>query len=189
MSSFETYVQNLLVTNQVTDTELAKAVQLLKLYAPVFRQSVERLGELSQECYASRRQSVVDFLNLAIDYDHDKDCRHIAERLELTGQAMPFFEIMEITLLRVRDDPLHGDLYYRILRFRYFDCFCKTNEDAFLSANIAPATFYRHIKKAQRAFAAILWHIVIPDFVLAYGQKGEGSPDLSPSTGTAMRVG
>ena len=179
MSSIETYVQNLLVTNQVTDTELAKAVQLLKLYAPVFRQSVERIGEVSQECYASRHQSVVDFLHLAIDYDHDKDCQHITERLELTGQAMPFFEIMEITLLRVRDDPLHGDLYYRILRFRYFDCFCKTNEDAYLSAHIAAATYYRHIKDAQKLFASILWHIVIPDFTIKYSPQSVANTGVS----------
>ena len=66
----------------------------------------------------------------------------------------------------VKDDPRHGDLYYRILSGRFFNAYCKTNEDAFLTMGIASSTYYRHIKKAVRMYAAYLWCVVIPDLIL-----------------------
>lgn len=179
MPSFDSFVQGLLVTNQVTEQELTTAIHLLKLYAPLLRQSVTRIEESSAECYVSRQQSVADFINLAIDYDHDKACQRLVERLQFTGRTLSFFEIMDTALLRVRNESSHGDLYYRILRYRYFDKFCHSNEDACLSASIAPSTFYRHIKDAQKLFASILWHIVIPDYTIKYSPQSVANTGVS----------
>ena len=170
MSKLYDYLDSLNIMNRLTEKDLD---------APLVRQSARLMDEFSEECFESRRQSVADFINLAIDCDRDTERRHISERLSSTGHAMYLLEILEDALLIVRDDPRCGGIYYKILNARYFDCYCKSNEDACLRAEISPATYYRHIKAAQKYYAAVLWCIVIPDMVIAAERPPR--PELRPA--------
>ena len=132
----------------------------------MLRAAAQSLGELDEMCYEGRRQSITDFINLAIDYDHDTDRKRIAERLTDMGHSMQLLSILESALLLVKEDQRHGELYYKILSGRYFNAYCRTNEDAFLTLGMPSSTYYRHSKKAVRMYAAYLWCIIIPDLVL-----------------------
>ena len=165
MSSLQNYIESLNIMNSLTDEYLHNTLILLDLYAPLVRHSARLMDELTEECFESRRQSVTDFINLAIDCDRDPKSRYITERLIGTGHSMYLLEVMEEALMIVRDVPRCGDIYYKILNARYFDCCCKSNEDAFLQAGISASTYYRHIKNAQKYYAAILWCIVVPDII------------------------
>ena len=178
MSNFEDSVRALCGIRTLSSEELSNTLSLLNLYAPLVQQSLERMEEYTEECYASRRQSVTDFINLAVDYDHDADSQNIACRLADAGHSMTLLKLLETALLRLREDPRHGGIYYRIISARYFDCYCRTNEDAFLRLGISSSTFYRHLKDAQKAYGALLWHVVIPDFIIAVRSKasGDGPP-------------
>lgn len=166
MDRFTLYLQKFDILQNVTDEEIKKAETLLRSYGPMLRSAAQGIDELEEECYAGRRQSISDFINLAIDYDRDTDRQRIAGRLADMGHSMQLLSILETALLLVKDDPRHGDLYYRILSGRYFNAYCKTNEDAFLTMGIASSTYYRNIKKAVRMYAAYLWCVVIPDLIL-----------------------
>lgn len=166
MDRFTLYLQKFDILQIVTDEEIKKTETLLRSYGPMLRSAAQGIDELEEECYAGRRQSISDFINLAIDYDRDTDRRRIAGRLADMGHSMQLLSILETALLLVKDDPRHGDLYYRILSGRYFNAYCKTNEDAFLTMGIASSTYYRNIKKAVRMYAAYLWCVVIPDLIL-----------------------
>ena len=181
MSKLQNYIESLNVMNSLTDEDLHNTLILLNLYAPLVRQSARLVDEFTEECFESRRQSVTDFINLAIDCDRDTDRKHISERLASTGHAMYLLEILEDALMMVRDDPHCGSIYYKILNARYFDCYCKTNEDACLRAGISSATYYRHIKDAQKYYAAMLWCIVIPDMIIASQQPQK--PDFKHTAG------
>ena len=113
---------------------------------------------------------------MAIDYDHDTDRKRIAERLSEIGHNMQLLGIMERALVLVRAEPKYGTMYYDILHARFFDAYCTSNEDAFLRLGISSATFYRHLKKAIRVFAANLWCIVIPDLVISESITSQDLP-------------
>ena len=83
------------------------------------------------------------------------------------GHSMQLLSLLEDALLLVKDGPEPGARYYEILRARYFDAYCRSNEDAYLALGISSATFYRNIKPAVRMLAANFWCIVIPDLILA----------------------
>lgn len=166
MDKFALYLQKLDITQNVTDDEVEKTEQLLHAYAPTLRRAARRIDELDEECYESRRQSISDFINLAIDYDRDTDRKRIADRLSDMGHSMELLSILESALLLLREDPRHGLLYYKMLSTRYFDAYCKSNEDAFLALGLSSSTYYRHIKRAIRLYAAYLWCVVIPDLIL-----------------------
>ena len=82
------------------------------------------------------------------------------------GHSMQLLSMLDDALLLVKDDPTHGQRYFDILSTRYFNAYCKSNEDACLILGISPATFYRNIKPAIRLLAANLWCVVIPDMIL-----------------------
>ena len=125
MSKFENYLKRFDIAANVTDEEREKTQALLHLYGPTLRRSSRRLEEFEEECYESRRQSVSDFINLAVDYDRDTDRKRIAERLIEMGHSMQLLSMLDDALLLVKDDPTHGKRYFDILSTRYFNAYCK----------------------------------------------------------------
>lgn len=191
MSKFQNYLKKFDIAANVTAEDLEKTQALLLLYGPTLRRAARGIDEFEEECYESRRQSVADFINLAVDYDRDTDRKRIAERLAEMGHSMQLLSILEDALLLVKDGPGHGLQYYEILRARYFDAYCRSNEDAYLSLGISSATFYRNIKPAIRMLAANLWCVVIPDLILAEQRRNAenphfGVPDI-PENESQMR--
>jgi len=167
MGKFEQYINNFDISTRVTDEEIEKTLELLQLYTPALRRSARGVEAMEEFCFESRRQSVSDFINLAIDYEHDTDRKRIADRLAEMGHSMQLLSLLEEALMFVKDDPKHGKKYYELLRTRYFDAYCRSNEDAFLALGISPATYYRNIKPAIRLLAANLWCVIIPDLVIS----------------------
>ena len=181
MTKFQNLISQFDITSTITDEDIEKTVTLLNLYGPTLQRAGRSIAELEDECFERRRQSVSDFINLAIDFDRDADRKRIADRLAGMGHSMQLLEVMEEALLLVKATPTHGAMYFNILRARYFDAYCKTNEDAFLSLGISSSTFYRHIKAAIRTYAANLWCVVIPDLIIAeHNWETADSLDESP---------
>jgi hypothetical protein len=83
------------------------------------------------------------------------------------GHSMQILGLMDEALILVRSEPGFGEVYFEILSARYYDAYCRSNEDAILATGISSATYYRHIKNAIRCLAGNLWHVVIPDLIIA----------------------
>ncbi len=177
MDKFKDYLTQFDITSGITDEDIENTVCLLQLYAPILRRASHSIGEMEAECFEARRQSVTDFVNLAIDYDHDNDRKRIAERLTSMGHSMGLLSIMEDALVLMKDDTSCSGTCYDILKTRYFDAYCKSNEDAYLTLGISSSTYYRNIRKAIRLYAAELWCVVIPDLILREqtGERQSGS--------------
>ena len=184
MTKFQSLIEQLDITRNITDEDIEKTITLLNLYGPTLRRAGRNIDDMEEECFESRRQSVSDFINLAIDFDHDADRKHIADRLSEMGHSMQLLNIMEDALVLLKSTPSHGGMYFDIIRTRYFDAYCSTNEYAFLALGISSSTYYRHIKNAIRAYAANLWCVVIPDLIIA---EHKLTPPDSPD-GSQMRV-
>ena len=167
MTKFQNLISQLDITSTITDEDIEKTITLLNLYGPTLRRAGRNIEDMEEECFESRRHSVSDFINLAIDFDHDADRKRIADRLSEMGHSMQLLNIMEDALILLKTTPTHGGMYFDIIRARYFDAYCQTNEDAYLSLGISSSTYYRHIKNAIRAYAANLWCVVIPDLIIA----------------------
>ncbi len=166
MDKFQDFIDALDITAAVTDEEVERTKVMLQLYAPALRRSAHSLSEMEEECFETRRQAISDFVNLAIDYDRDKDRKRIAERLADIAHSMQLLSIMDEALVRLKDECAGDSLNYELIRTRYFNSYCHTNEDAYLTLDISSATYYRNIGKAIRQYAAQLWCVVIPDLMI-----------------------
>ncbi len=178
MDKFSGYIRRFDLSSQVTEEELENTKSLLSVYGATLRRASTGIAEMEEECLQRHRKSVVDFIDLAIDFDHEADRKRIAGRLTEMGHSMQLLELMDKALLLVKSEPKDGEMYYRILQARYYDAFCKSNEDAFLTLGISSATYYRHIKNAVRCLAGNLWHIVIPDLIIEERLKTDDSLEL-----------
>ena len=175
MSKFQNYLKTFDITSTLTEEDIDKTLALLQIYGPAVRRTASRIGEMEEECYEGRRQSISDFINLAIDYDRDTDRKRIADRLAEMGHSMQLLSVMEDALVLVKDTPPNGGTYFNILQARYFDVYCTSNEEAYLNLGISSSTYYRHIKPAIRAYAASLWCVVIPDLIIREHLQQSGS--------------
>lgn len=175
MSKFQNYLKTFDITSTLTEEDIDKTLALLQIYGPAVRRTASRIGEMEEECYEGRRQSISDFINLAIDYDRDTDRKRIADRLAEMGHSMQLLSVMEDALVLVKDTPPNGGTYFNILQARYFDVYCTSNEEAYLNLGISSSTYYRHIKPAVRAYAASLWCVVIPDLIIREHLQQSGS--------------
>lgn len=181
VDKFAQFLQNLDILQIVTEEEVKRTETLLRVYGPMLRSASQSLVELNEFCYEGRRQSISDFINLSIDYDHDTARQRIAERLNGMGHAMQLLSILESALFLVKEDHRHGELYYKILSVRYFNTCFRSNEDAFLALGMASSTYYRHSKKAVRMYAAYLWCIIIPDLILKEQMQDQSTSALAES--------
>lgn len=178
MSKFQNYLKTFDITSTLTEEDIDKTLALLQIYGPAVRRTASRIGEMEEECYEGRRQSISDFINLAIDYDRDTDRKRIADRLAEMGHSMQLLSVMEDALVLVKDTPPNGGTYFNILQARYFDVYCTSNEEAYLNLGISSSTYYRHIKPAIRAYAASLWCVVIPDLIIREHLQQSGTIDV-----------
>ena len=123
MSKFENYLKKFDITSTLTDEDIENTLALLQIYSPTVRRTADRIEEMDEECYEGRRQSISDFINLAIDYDHDADRKRIADRLADMGHSMQLLSIMEEALVLVKGSRPHGVMYDKILHAIYFDAY------------------------------------------------------------------
>ena len=87
------------IASNVTEDEVEKAEELLQLYSPLLRRAAQGIDDMEDFCVDSRRQSISDFITLAIDYDHDGDSKRIADRLAAMGHSMQLLSLMDAALV------------------------------------------------------------------------------------------
>ena len=143
---------------QVTEGMYKNTETLLDLYRKVKFRVHRNLQEIDEELYIEDRKHLTSLLHSIIDFDTTVEKRRIQERLMSNDFSLCLLEIMEGALLTVREYPDDGELYYRLLRYRYFDSFKNTNEEVMLMLNDMPyTTYYRKRRKAIRLYAAMIW--------------------------------
>jgi hypothetical protein len=167
MSKLADYISSMNIVNRIGRDDIEKTQALLEIYVSVMRQSARRIDEMDRESFEANRQSILDFVNLAVDFDHEIDKKRIAERLCDMGHNMALLEIMDEALVLMKSYKKVGDLYFRILEARYFDAYCDNIERVCFHSHVARSTYYRNLPKAVELYAATLWCIVIPDYALA----------------------
>lgn len=137
---------------QVTEGMYKNTETLLDLYRKVKFRVYRNLQEIDEELYIEDRKRLTALLNKILDFDSTIEKRRIQERLISNDFSLCLLEIMEDALLIVKEYPDEGELYYRLLRYRYFDSFKNTNEEVMLMLDDMPYTTYYRKRKKQFVF-------------------------------------
>ena len=118
---------------------------------------------IDYEMYAEEGKHLKEMLYDLVDFDATAEKRRIQEKLLNNDMNLCLLEIMRDSLIALRDYPKNGQLYYRLLKYRYFEA-GNTNEDVMLMLDDMPSTtYYRNRKKAIRLYATMLWAFTRPE--------------------------
>jgi hypothetical protein len=146
------------------DTDMYRNTEmLLEIYKMVFFRIKRKMNRIDEECYFSDRKRLTDLVHSLIDCDTQIDKNKLYEKLISIDESLCLMEIMEDALIALKDYPDNGEIYYRILRYRYFDSFKNTHEEIQELCNLSRTSYYRLRKKAILNYAVMLWGYTIPD--------------------------
>ena len=136
---------------------------LLSQYTKVMFRIEKNLVDIDYEMYAEEGKHLKEMLYDLVDFDATAEERRIQEKLLNNDMNLCLLEIMRDSLIALRDYPKNGQLYYRLLKYRYFEA-GNTNEDVMLMLDDMPSTtYYRNRKKAIRLYATMLWAFTRPE--------------------------
>lgn len=136
---------------------------LLGQYTKVMFRIEKNLVDIDYELYAEEGKHLKEMLYELVDFDATAEKRRIQDKLLNNDMNLCLLEIMRDSLIALRDYPKNGQLYYRLLKYRYFES-GNTNEDVMLMLNDMPSTtYYRNRKKAIRLYATMLWAFTRPE--------------------------
>ena len=135
---------------------------ILSIYRDVCWSTVGRADEVHDEliCYCgSNLDSALVYLET---FAPDEARERFEERIRLLFETKWIIELVENTMLRVRDYPNRGDLYCEILSKCYLTCFKYREPELLELLNMERSTFYDRKKEAVMLFGLSLWGSSIP---------------------------
>lgn len=141
----------------VTTDMYKSAETLLDLYKKVHFRVQVNMADIDTELYNEERKHLTDMIHEIIDFDTTHEKRRIQERLMSNNFTLCLLEIMEDSLLLLKQYPDDGELYYQLLRYRYFEPLKVTNEEVMEMMDLPYTTYFRKRKKAIQLYAAMIW--------------------------------
>jgi hypothetical protein len=141
-----------------------KAKLLLKLYRTVVWRVSSDLYEIqdrSVEWGSSRITDLIDYLDL--DFDEHTDKQKATERLRSICETKDLVDIVDQALLKIRDYPGHGELYYQILTKQYISLYNMAEKELLSELCLERSTYYRRKKEALNLIGVILWGYILPE--------------------------
>ena len=120
-------------------------------------------------------------INEIIDFDITDEKKRIQNRLFSNEVNLCLLEIMEDTLLILKEYPDEGELYYQMLRYRYFESCKNRNEDVMLLLDDMPCTTY--YRKRKKAITLFVYH----GFIAQKTGRREARLPVTVSTGLFNR--
>lgn len=161
-------IQNIFDNMEVVTEEAYKNTELLlEQYTKVMFRIEKNIVDIDYELYAVEGKHLKEMLYELVDFDSTAEKRRIQDKLLNNDMNLCLLEIMRDSLMALRDYPKNGQLYYRLLKYRYFES-GNTNDDVMLMLDDMPSTtYYRNRKKAIRLYATMLWAFTRPEKVEA----------------------
>lgn len=161
-------IQNIFDNMEVVTEEAYKNTELLlEQYTKVMFRIEKNIVDIDYELYVVEGKHLKEMLYELVDFDSTAEKRRIQDKLLNNDMNLCLLEIMRDSLLALRDYPKNGQLYYRLLKYRYFES-GNTNDDVMLMLDDMPSTtYYRNRKKAIRLYTTMLWAFTRPEKVEA----------------------
>lgn len=159
-------IQNIFDNMEVVTEEAYKNTELLlEQYTKVMFRIEKNIIDIDYELYVVEGKHLKEMLYELVDFDSTAEKRRIQDKLLNNDMNLCLLEIMKDSLLALRDYPKNGQLYYRLLKYRYFES-GNTNDDVMMMLDDMPSTtYYRNRKKAIRLYATMLWAFTKPEKV------------------------
>ena len=104
----------------VTQKSHSKSVKaLLRLYRKVLHNVNNEIVYLDELTYTTSRKHLSDLVNSLVEFETNIDSRKFNDKLDSCHKSLSLLQILDKTIVMVRDYPDNGQVYYDILT-RYY---------------------------------------------------------------------
>lgn len=141
-----------------------KTETLLKMYRKINWCLDGRLDEIEEINYESSfgGASAVSYL---LNFAPDTELEAFRTRAENIMQTRILIDLIDKAVIKIRDYPETGKLYYDIFDLKYLSRWSYTEEDILEMLNLERSTYYRKKKEATCLLGYILFGFVMPEYI------------------------
>lgn len=107
-----------------------------------------------------------DRFSFLLKFVSQDDLLEFRRRARSAMQTKEMSALIRQALMKVREYPRQGEMYYRILDLRYMNFFSYCESDILEQINVDRSTYYRKKKEAMYLLGYTLFGLIIPAFIV-----------------------
>ncbi|MDD3227822.1 MAG: hypothetical protein PHE09_01270 [Oscillospiraceae bacterium] len=146
-----------------SDAVFHKSKLLLTVYRDVTWAISERLEEIRDHAYEVGNHSMDAGFRYLADFAPEVDADKFAERVCCICETRMYIDLIDKALIRMKDYPVYGEIYYEILDKQYISRFPLTEPELSEVLNIERSVFYDRKKEALHLFGLCLFGYTLPE--------------------------
>ena len=155
------------------------AKTLLKIYSKTVWETSRKYEDIVYSCENDYGIDAIDGLEIVASLGEESKSSKLSERLLSVGENKLIIDAIHTALMKLKEYPHKGELYYQIIYKNYFVKYKYTESEMLESLCLARTTYFRRRKEAIQLFGISLWKLTIPKvldmFGTKLGQKWNGS--------------
>jgi hypothetical protein len=146
-----------------SDTAFHKSRLLLASYRDVTWAISERLEEIRDYAYETGAHDLDAGIRYLAEFAPDIEADRFAERVCCVCETRMYIDLIDRALVRLKEYPVYGGIYYEILDKQYISRFPLTEPEISELLNIERSVFYARKKEALYLFGVCLFGYTLPE--------------------------
>lgn len=101
-----------------------------------------------------------------LNYVSKSDIKEFRRRAKSAMQTKEMMSLIRQSIIKVKEYPKHGEMYYKILDLKYLNYFQYCEEEILDQINVDRSTYFRKKKEAMYLLGYTLFGLVIPNYIV-----------------------
>ena len=142
---------------------------LLKIYSKTAWETSEKYSDIIYSYENEYGISDISGLEIIASLADETELNELSERLLSVGENKLIIDAVHSALMRLKEYPHKGELYYQIIYKNYFVKYKYTESEILESLCLSRTTYFRRRKEAIHLFGISLWKLTIPKVLNMFG--------------------
>jgi len=136
---------------------------LLKIYSSAVWNTRIAADDLLDSYSEAYQINDIAGLQSLVSMDENNNVKRLEDRLRSVAQNKIIIDIVERSMLHVKEYPRLGELYFSIINKNFVVKYPYTESEMLESLNLSRSTYYRRRKESITTFGVSLWGYILPD--------------------------
>lgn len=137
---------------------------LLRLYRKVNWSISDKLDDLNEITYESCLGDT-ESLSYLLNFAPERELDTFRSRAVNAMQSRVLIDLIEKAVVKIREYPDNGGIYYSIIDLKFLNYFKYSEEDILEELDLERSTYYRKKKEATLLLGYILFGLIMPEYI------------------------
>ena len=150
-------------TDESNNTVYHNAKLLLQIYSKTVWETGDKYSDIVYSCDCDFGVNDIRGIEIMASLSEESESKKISERLYSIGKNKLMIDAIHSALMKLKEYPYKGDLYYQIIYKNYFVKYKYTENEILENLCLSRTTYFRRRKEAIHLFGISLWKLTIPE--------------------------